>query len=342
MKKNIINILIIAFTAIALFLLVFFTNGIDELLDILVNMKHYWIAVAFGCMLVYWLSDALILYLLSKGLFEKQRLLNTLKITMVGQFFNAVTPFATGGQPAQAYVMVKDGISVGHAASVLIIRSILYQVILAIYTLLVVILKASFFISKIPHFFAMYIVGFLLNMTVITLYILFVFNRAAAHKIIMGLFQWLKKFRFLKKLEKYQHKLETELESFSQGAVVVKNNLGLVLKTVMIQIAQLTFYFSIPYFIFLAVETREVNAWDMIGVQAIVTMITLLIPSPGASGGAEGTGYLFFSMFFRANLVIPVILLWRIITYYSSLAFGGLVTVLAPERPLKKMDPGSG
>lgn len=335
MKKMLFNLIVILFTAIILIMLVFFTSGIDELVDLVVGMKYQWMAVAFGCMMLYWVLDGVILHILTKPLFEAQRILNSLKLTMIGQFFNALTPFATGGQPMQAYVMVKDGAKAGHAASILIIRSILYQAILAIYTLVVVSLKTSFFVNKIPHFFAMYVIGFLINITVIFLYTIFIFNRSVAHKIIMGLFRFLKRFKFLKKLEKIQKKLEDELESFSDGASVMKKNWKPILKSVVIQFVQLTAYFSIPYFIFLAVEKGWGNVWDMIAVQTIITMVTLLIPSPGASGGAEGTGFLFFSMFFTANLVMPVILLWRIITYYTNIVFGGLVSLLVPEKPLK-------
>jgi len=68
----------------------------------------------------------------------------------------------------------------------------------------------------------------------------------------------------------------------------------------------------------------------------LVTMITLLVPSPGSTGGAEGLSYVFFKMFFKPGVIIAVILVWRVITYYSNVIFGGLVSVFAREKPLKK------
>lgn len=335
MKKRLFKILIVLSSAILLLVLIFFTNGLDQLLNLLANIDYLWIAAAFGCMATYWLMDSLIIQLITRSLFEEQRLRDSLKITMVGQFFNTITPFATGGQPAQAYVMVKDGVKAGHAASILIVRSILYQVTLALYTLTAVILKASFFSLRIPHVFALYIIGFLINATVITLYILSFYNGKAAKKLMMYIFRLLHKIRFIKNLDSLQKKLESEIASFTDGAVILKNNLAVLFQTLILQLIQFTFYFSIPYFIYHSIETGGVDFWSMVAAQSLVTMITLLIPSPGSTGGAEGTGYLFFSLFFKQGIIIPVILIWRIITYYTTVIFGGLVSAFAPEKPLK-------
>jgi len=105
--------------------------------------------------------------------------------------------------------------------------------------------------------------------------------------------------------------------------------------TILLQIFQFTFFFAIPYFIHLGVEqAARVRLWDMIAAQPIITLNSSFIPTPGATGGAEGTSYLFFSLFFKPGVIIPVILIWRIITYYSSVVFGVLFAVLAPEKPL--------
>ena len=61
----------------------------------------------------------------------------------------------------------------------------------------------------------------------------------------------------------------------------------------------------------------------MVAAQVFVTMVSAFVPLPGASGGAEGSFYIFFGMFFK-SAIIPAILLWRIITYYANILVGGI------------------
>ena len=75
----------------------------------------------------------------------------------------------------------------------------------------------------------------------------------------------------------------------------------------------------------------------MIAANAFVAMTTAFIPLPGAAGGAEGGFYFFFNFFFTARNIMAAIFIWRIITYYFNIGFGGLVALLVPEKPLKSL-----
>jgi uncharacterized protein (TIRG00374 family) len=67
----------------------------------------------------------------------------------------------------------------------------------------------------------------------------------------------------------------------------------------------------------------------------MVTMISGLIPSPGAAGGAEGIVYIFFKRFFKPTSILAAVLIWRFITYYLNLLIGGVFCLINKDRPLK-------
>lgn len=336
MKRKIFKLLIVLSSAIILIILIFFTNSVDELRVMAANARLYWIAVAFGCMVMYWVFDAVILHVITLGLLEKQPIKDTVRITMIGQFFNSVTPFAGAGQPVQAYVMVKDGVKPGHAASIVIIKSLLHQLIIVLYSLVTFVLKGPLFGVKITHFYYLYVVGLSINMAFLLFYGLFFYNREIARRLLVGIFKLVRKIRIVKNADALQAKVENELASFGEGAEMLKGNAGIFLKLVISQVVQFTFYFSIPYFIHLAVETNNVLLWDMVAAQSMITLISLLVPSPGATGGVEGLSYLFYGMFFTQGFIIPVILIYRILTYYASVIVGGIFAFFAPEKPLKQ------
>jgi len=335
MKRKVFKLLIVLSSAIILVALIFFTNGLEELADMFSRAKLYWIAAAFGCMILYWAIDAAILHVIAGGLLEHQPLKDTIRVTMIGQFFNAITPLSGAGQPVQAYVMVKDGVKPGHAASIIIIKTILHQLIIVLYSLTAFALRGSLFADSIKHFYFLYVLGLLINIAFLLFYALFIYNKTVAKKVLLIIFRLLKRLK-LKKAEIWQAKVENELESFGEGASMIKTNRGIVIKLIIYQFVQFTFYFAIPWFIHLAVESNSVNALDMITAQSMIILISLLVPSPGATGGVEGLSYLFYGMFFRQGYIIPVILIYRLLTYYSSIILGGLFAVFAPEKPLKQ------
>lgn len=337
MKRKIFKLLIVSSSAIILIILIFFTNSLEELRFMFANARLYWVAVAFGCMIAYWIFDAIILHVITRALLEKQPLKDTVRVTMIGQFFNAITPLSGAGQPVQAYVMVKDGIKPGHAASIIIIKSLLHQLIIVLYSLAAFILKGSQFGSRIPHLYYLFAIGLIVNMAFLIFYALFFYKKEAAKKVLILVFKLLRKIRLIKKVDNLQSKVENEMASFSEGAEMLKSNASVLIRLILCQLAQFTVYFAIPFFIHLAVENNKVLLLDMIAAQSMIMLISLLVPSPGATGGIEGLSYLFYGMFFRQGFIIPVILIFRIVTYYASILFGGLFAFFAPEKPLKQV-----
>lgn len=334
MKKNLLNLVIILITAIALVILVCSTSG-SQMSNILSSMKANWILGAVLCMVIYWLMEAVILHVVSMIHLGKNRFYNSLRFSMMGLFFNAVTPFSSGGQPLQAFCMIKNGIKPGHTVSILVVRSMMFQFVMFVYSIVVFIFKAPYFIEKIDRFLIFFIFGVLVNFLMLLLYVLFMFNKSAAENVVQFIFRFLKKIRLIKKPEKYVLKIEIELESFCEGVNACKGRLPEIFKVFILQLVQFTVFFAIPYCIYKAIESGPGEFFNMISANAILTMVTFLVPSPGASGGAEGFTYLFFNHFFTEGNIAPVILIFRTITYYFNIFIGGLVSALSPEKPFK-------
>jgi glycosyltransferase 2 family protein len=336
MKNIVLNMIIILFFLIALIVLVFFTSGIDELLYLIGSMRYIWILAALGCMIMYWSGEAVILHTTTQYLVERQKWGNSIRVTMIGQFFNAATPFASGGQAAQGYVMIKNGVMPGHTVLVIIIKSISYQLVVVFYSLVVLIFKTRFFLENIPHFTMLFIAGLVANAFVISLYAFLLINKTLATKIMFWGINILQNLKIIKKPFRKKKYLMKEVRLFSEGINILGGNVVLLVKTIVFQVLRLTFFFSIPFFIYLAIEKTTTNLLNVISAQALVIMTASYIPLPGSSGGAEGISYLFFKLFFKEKIIMSVVLIWRILTYYSNIIFGGLFTLFAPEKPLKK------
>lgn len=322
MKNYKVNVILGIASGAIFVLLIVLTNGWMDLIHQMKNLQIQWIIVAGFSMVLYWAFEAKtlqsILFLIKKDYKFKE----AFKVTMVGQYFNSITPFASGGQPMQLYSLVKQNIGAGSAGSVLMIKFIIYQSVLTVYSLFLIFWKASFFKSKMSNLFYLIAIGFTVNASVIIFLIIFSKYRKLTHKLITILSKILKKFKVVKDISKIEIRINNNLDQFHDNFEIVKNSSAQMLKAIIYTVFQLSIIFSIPYFIYLSFGMRGASIESMIAGTAFVMMLTAFIPLPGAVGGAEGAFFMFFSLFFAANNIMAAILLWRLITFYSCIIFG--------------------
>ena len=335
MKKYWINLLIVLSVLLVTIILVFFTSGTDIVIELLSTMKYQWIAVAFLCIFIYWMGDALTLHLIIKRFYRNKRFAESARISMIGAFFNTITPFSSGGQPAQMYFMAKNGIPPGQSLTFVFVRSLISQAVIVLYSIVISIFKGRYFAERVSGFFLLYLLGLLIYTAILTVYLLLVFKTDLARRINATLFRFIRKIKFLKKLIKYENKIETELELYKSTAATIKSNLSLFPKVALVQIIRQTFFYSIPFLIYLAAEVGKQEWFNMVAAQSMVSILSSIIPSPGGAGGAEGAGYVFFGLFFTTVPVIAVLLIWRVITHYSGMIFGGIFTMSAMKKKRK-------
>lgn len=267
--------------------------------------------------------------MIAKSLNANIRFRDSFRVTMTGQFFNSITPFATGGQPAQVYELAQSGVKIGIAGSILTGKFIIYQSVLTLYSFVILFFKLGFFRARLSGFTHLATLGFAVNTAVIVFLILLSSNMNFADSVLVFFCKALERFRIIKNSDGLIKKVERQSILFRDSFVLIRNNPLLILKTSIFTMVQLLSFFIIPYYIYRAFGLRGNTLDNMIAAKAFVVMITSFIPIPGASGGAEGSFYMFFSMFYGKGFIGIAVLVWRIITFYFNLLFGGLFTLLS-------------
>ncbi len=106
---------------------------------------------------------------------------------------------------------------------------------------------------------------------------------------------------------------------------------------------ELTVLFSVPFFLYKAYHNPGAPYFDMVSAQAFVTMIAAYTPLPGAAGTSEGSFLVLFNLFFQGETVKQAMLLWRFITYYSTIVVGMFFARLGKKGPeLARPEEASG
>ena len=148
-RKQIFNILfLLVLIGITLFILLTSNRELnfENIKKFILGCNPWLIAVAFVCMLLFIGFEGMSLHLISRRLGHKNKLYSSMVYSAADVYYSALTPSASGGQPASAYYMVKDGMDTGTATFALVFNLIAY-------TSAILVIGAFAFILR-PHMFA--------------------------------------------------------------------------------------------------------------------------------------------------------------------------------------------
>ena len=143
MKKYRINIIILVIVS---FIVVFFTLKDDfyGAMNYMKNMNYAWILVAALFMLFNIYFQSLSQYRFLKEIDPNYKFSFCFRLMCMTIFFNAITPFSSGGQPFQMYILNKEGIKVSDSLNALIQHFITYQFGLIFMSTVAIILNKIF------------------------------------------------------------------------------------------------------------------------------------------------------------------------------------------------------
>ena len=330
MKNKILNAAAVIIPLVIFLYFFLYQNGLIQLISVLKVINVSWILASIVLMLIYWILETFIIHELTRLLFSAQKFSKSIKAAMVGQYFASITPLQTGAQPAIYFILVESGIDAASATSILMMKFIIHQTTMTIYSFIIIILKFSYFKSMISGLFYLCLIGFAFNLGIILIAVMFSVNKGFTKTLLLGSLKFLNRIRLVKNWEKSQDKIEKSLNEFHDNAILIAKNYKVVIRVIIINTVQLTVFYVIPYFIYRSFNLASASLWNMLAAQTLVMMIVSITPLPGGTGGAEGGFGFLFSIFFKEN-ILPAVILWRIITYYSCIFIGALFVIQLPR-----------
>ena len=328
--RNLIGfILLICLT----FFLIFKDENIPEILKIATNVDQKYILIAILAMFVFILCETLNIGRVLKELGEKSNFIKNIKYTLIGFFFSAITPAASGGQPMEIYYMHKEDIKVANSTLALLIHLWSFQIITISFGIISTILNFEVVKGGLIY---LVILGIMLNSIALTLLAISIFSKKLSEGVIKAAVKILKLFK-IKNIEEKQEKLEAELEKYQESAKYIKAHKLIMLKTLLTTVVQIIVYYSIPYWVYLSFGFCQYNIFQIITLQAVLYATVSGIPSPGAVGVSEGGFIEIFKNVFPNTMISGAILLNRGISFYAFVLISGIVVIINTLKS-KKID----
>lgn len=301
------------------FVMILSFNDISAIFGELKSADWRYVLLACASIAVYVALYPLSLCILTRARGNDIKMLTTYNIAMTEHFFNGITPFATGGQPFQAYAFSKAKVSPTESTCLLLMNFLVFMLVTNGFAACALFYFRRFVTDGAMAFIA--VLGFAMNFLVLALTLLVAVNRRVA-ALLSRFVGFLCRFRPIARF------LEPKRESLQQYFVnvqtafasLIKKKLSFVLAFITKALSMAAYYLT-TYFILLALHV-PVNASEiffvMCGTSFAVTMVVFL-PTPGSSGGIE---FAFKSVFSSiaagaaASVAFGGMMIWRMLSYY--------------------------
>lgn len=324
MKKNIINFLIlIVITILVLYLSL--RNNYIEIINTIKNMNLLLFLLAIIVFILYVFIKSIIMKIVVNNFKKDYTLKKSFRMGLETNFFHAITPFATGGQPYEIYRLNKDGISVINAANISIQNFIIYQTALVLLGIFAVTYNYIFKLyPDITLLKNLVLIGFIINFLVIVVLFSITYFKKGNKVVINFIINILSKLKIIKNKEEKINQFEKYLSDFNDGAKILLKNKKKFIMLILLQLLSLSLLYLVPYFIIKGVGLN-ISIVNVIVTSAYVMLIGAFVPIPGGTGGLEYGFISFYGNFITGPKINAIMLIWRFVTYYFGMILGAII-----------------
>ena len=317
----------------------------ESLFDILKESWKY-LAFALGALFLFYFSKALKCSLMCKALTKKFHLGTCMETSIIGSYYNNITPLAVGGQPFEIYHLSKHGVHGGAAAAIPIGSFMLSQIAFVILGFTALFLFKDNRLEIASNVYGIFpdtirllaLIGLIMCTLMPLLVIVFCLTpRIGAMGVHFVM--WLgSKLRIVKKPRETTIKtIKNVIHNAECLKKICRRPLTFILSFILSFVehlanASLAFFIlkAFGYDVITVVDKVEVDVpvlteWlQTVQISLILLASISFIPTPGNSGAADLSFYNFFEVGLKAGLAFPATLIWRCFCFYSHIVIGFL------------------
>lgn len=257
-------------------------------------------------------------------------------------YFSAITPSATGGQPASFYFMNKDGIPFSINTIVLILNLLMYGFALDFVAIVCFIVRPDIFMSynTVGRWFI--VIGFIIMSTLTFVFFMLLKEAKWMEKLGEWTITVLARLKIIKKPEKRREKLKETIEKYGSASDIALGKGRMLFEVFLINLAQRVTQISITVLVYLGLGGSVHKIADVWFTQGFAAVGSNSAPVPGAQGVADYLMLQGFSKIMSRDMAVHTELFSRGISFYMcitiSLAAVALGYFKRRKRTAPKMD----
>ena len=327
-QKYIRNIIILILLIIVTFFFVFKNYDLKSTIAIIESSNLFYIILGIGIMFIYFLLEAINIRSVLHALGTKTKMKTCLKYPLIGFFFSGITPAASGGQPLEIYFMQKDNIKVSNSTIALLIELSCFQLITIGCGIIGAIINHKLLLTG---FIWVFIIGITLNSLALTV-MLICFISPETSEVLRDLLIRIMKGLRIKNIDSKKEKIDQTIEDYKKGAVFIKTNKTVLIKSLIIVFLQVILYYLIPVCVYKALGLSGQSILHIMTIYAMLYISVSSIPIPGTVGINEASFLKIFALVFTVEKISSAMILNRFISFYIFVIIGMITTYITINR----------
>ena len=328
-KKTIVYTIFILINVIAILAVLLLENKSGDMATgkkamNLLGENYIYTVCVFIMFLLQMASDTTTFYFLTRQAGMKKNIMLSLKTSVIGKYYEKLTPWTTGGQPAQMAYLSMKGFDAPTGCSIPLAKSIIRVFIVGFVVLVIFIVSAFTNLEINIYVMIAAFVSIFGSLIVPVFLIVFIKHPKLGQKMTKWIINLLYKMKIVKDFEKQYQKFSIMVDNFLKGIGYLSSHKKMILLVGLTCIIELFSINAMPFFIIRAFGISNIGFWHTITLCLYVNYASLFAPSPGAAGAAELSFYAIFASVITGSYLFWAILFWRIMSYYLPM-FNGII-----------------
>lgn len=291
--------------------------------DMLEDANPALLACAAALVVLMWLLDAFKFMSLARAAGERLTLRRTLSVIWINYFGSAITPMQSGGGPFQVYLLYRYGVSVGKSVAITLVRTLQVLFLLAMVVPFSMIADPDI-LERYSYlrWYACYVVVFIGGCAF--LLVVSIARPRWMKRWVNAVLVWVNKIGLLKSkyLLRVARWINREISSYNDNIkLFTSTGKAWFALSALFAAAHLITYMSIMPCLILAAGF-SVNYLQCILAESLLLFMLYFIPTPGASGAAEGGAVAVFGLFVPWSVAGVMAVTWRLLSEYTGIAIG--------------------
>lgn len=298
----------------------------------IIHASPIYVLLGVLCVLIFIWGESAILHYMLGTLQIQTKKRRCFLYSCIGFFFSAITPSASGGQPAQIYYMKKDKIPIPVSTMILMIVTITYKSVLVFVGLFLMFFQKEFVHQYLRGILPVFRLGVALNVVCCIAMSILAFHPMLAKSIMIWCLRFLVRIRIMKERPEREERLIKSMDQYNATALYLRQHKKVIVNVVLISFIQRFALFFVTFLCYKAFRLSGEATYNIVMLQAVVSISVDMLPLPGGMGISETLFLKIFKPIFGEKLLLSGMVLSRGIAYYVQLLFCAILTVYAHLR----------
>ena len=300
-----------------------------EIFGALEQASPLWLGASLLCMTGFIVLEGLALLCLLRCLDCPRGFFRGLRCSAADQFFSAITPSATGGQPAAALLMRNHQVPGGVITAALLLNLVLYTAATLTVGAVCLIGKPAVFLGFDGLSRALIVFG-MAALTGLTLLFLGLLKRGERlYRLGRRLFRFLHRLHLLRDPDRWSRRLGHMAEEFGRCARAMAGKPAVLAAVFLLDLAQRIAQITVTLTLHCAMGgSLGAESAELWVVQALAQIGANCVPIPGGMGAADYMMLDGFRRLFSGDYAYQLQILSRGVSFYVCTLLSGLIVLL--------------